>query len=210
MAFDLKGYTDLSVAMLRMGLLTYGGGPAVIPLARYEAVEKYRWMNDEEFGEIVAIANALPGPIGTKMAASLGYHRKGTIGSILAIFIHIFPTTLGMVLLLGVLTILNHSKIVHGMIAAVAPVIVVLLAIMTYEFAENAWTGLGRWVGSVFIIFAFVALALLNLNPGIVVAAFLAYGAAHFPLFKWAKGRWRGKSNGDVKPPQTTDSSTGA
>lgn len=48
----------------------------MIPLIRHEAVNKYKWIDDDEFGEILAIANALPGPIATKMAAYLGFKLK--------------------------------------------------------------------------------------------------------------------------------------
>ena len=55
-----KDYNGLVIGMVRTGILGYGGGPSVIPLIRYEAVTRYKWVSDEEFGEILAIANALP------------------------------------------------------------------------------------------------------------------------------------------------------
>lgn len=59
-------YRELIIAMTRTGILGFGGGPSVIPLIRHEAVSKFNWIDDDEFGEILAIANALPGPIATK------------------------------------------------------------------------------------------------------------------------------------------------
>lgn len=71
-------YRDLTAAMVRTGILGFGGGPSVIPLIRHEAVNKYKWIDDDEFGEILAIANALPGPIAAKWlliwASSLKAH----------------------------------------------------------------------------------------------------------------------------------------
>ena len=49
-------------------------------------------IDDDEFGEILAIANALPGPIATKMAAYLGFKLKGTLGAVVATLAHILPT----------------------------------------------------------------------------------------------------------------------
>ena len=74
-----KTHFDIAMAMLRTGVLGYGGGPSVIPLFRHEAVFRYKWIDDEEFGDILAFANALPGPIATKMAAQLGYRQKGLV-----------------------------------------------------------------------------------------------------------------------------------
>ncbi len=73
-------YVQIAVAMCRTGILGYGGGPSVIPLIRHDAVTRYGWLTDDEFGETLAIANALPGPIATKMAAYLGYKLKGSGG----------------------------------------------------------------------------------------------------------------------------------
>lgn len=177
---NIGPYGELVVAMVRTGIFGYGGGPSVIPLIRYEAVTRYHWLEDAEFGETLALANALPGPIAPKMAAYLGYRLKGTLGAAIAILAHILPTGVAMVALLGVLYSLRNSKYVAGMIAAVRPVIVVMLAMMAYEFAAKAWKGLGKGLGIVFGLITFVLLSVLDIHPGIVVALFLAYGAVHF------------------------------
>lgn len=96
-----KDYNGLVIGMVRTGILGYGGGPSVIPLIRYEAVTRYKWVSDEEFGEILAIANALPGPIATKMAAYLGYKTKGVLGAIVSVLAHILPTSIAIIALLG-------------------------------------------------------------------------------------------------------------
>ena len=132
-----KDYTGLVTGMVRTGILGYGGGPSVIPLIRYEAVTRYQWVTDEEFGEILAIANALPGPIATKMAAYLGYKTKGVLGAIVSVLAHILPTSIAIIALLGSMYALRESKIVAGMVAAVRPVIFVMLGMMAYEFAKS-------------------------------------------------------------------------
>lgn len=93
-------YKDLILGMLRAGIFGFGGGPSVIPLIRHEAVTKYKWMDNKEFGDVLAIANTLPGPIATKIAAYLGYRQKGTVGAIVSVLAHILPTCLAMVFLL--------------------------------------------------------------------------------------------------------------
>jgi len=177
-------YSELIAAMLRTGLLGYGGGPSVMPLFRHEAVQRYKWMKDEEFAEVLAFANALPGPIATKMAAYLGYRQLGTCGAITAVLAHILPTCLAMIGLLSVLAILKSSNIVLGMISGVAPVIAVLLAVMTYEFAKKAWEGLGAALALAFGAIAFVLLVVLQWNSGLVIVFFLAYGCVHVSLIQ--------------------------
>lgn len=94
-------------------------------------------MSDDEFGETLAIANALPGPIATKMAAYLGYKLKGVKGALLSVLVHILPSCIAMIALLSAVNYLSGSKVVAGMIAAVSPVIAVMLGMMAYEFAQK-------------------------------------------------------------------------
>ncbi|MFB5674677.1 chromate transporter [Paenibacillus terreus] len=188
-----KIYWNLSAAMIRTGILGYGGGPSVIPLIRYEAVTRYKWLEDDEFGETLAIANALPGPIATKMAAYLGYRQKGVLGAVIAVLAHILPSSIAMVALLSAVQFLSTSKVVAGMIAAVTPVVAVMLGTMAYEFGEKAIKGLGKYVGVAFFIVSLLLLQVIEIHPAIVIVLFLAYGAVHFRLVAKLKDRRKEK-----------------
>ncbi|GCL73015.1 chromate transporter [Paenibacillus naphthalenovorans] len=181
----VRPYMDLVWAMGRTGILGFGGGPSVIPLIRYEAVTRYRWMEDDEFGEILALANALPGPIATKIAAYLGYRQKGISGAIISVLAHIMPSAVAMIALLSAAQLLSASPIVQGMIAAVTPVIAVMLGVMAYEFAERAVKGLGKPVGFALFLVCFALLQIIDIHPAFVVIAFLGYGAFHFKTTAW-------------------------
>jgi len=172
-------YAQLSWAMVKTGILGYGGGPSVIPLIRYETVTAYRWMDDEEFGEILALANALPGPIATKMAAYVGYQQKGTLGAIVSVLAHILPSSAAMIALLSFVQFLSGSAIIQGMIGAVIPVVAVMLGVMAYEFGEKAVKGLGLPAGIGFFALAFAMLQGVHIHPAIVILIFIAYGAIH-------------------------------
>jgi chromate transporter len=74
----------------KIGLFTFGGGYAMIPFIHQYAVEKYKWITDDEFLDIIAIAESTPGPIAINSATYIGYKVKGVGGSALA--------TLGVVL----------------------------------------------------------------------------------------------------------------
>ncbi|CAH1224795.1 hypothetical protein PAECIP111893_05178 [Paenibacillus plantiphilus] len=181
MAHSKEGsiYGQIVWAMVKTGILGYGGGPSVIPLIRYEAVTRYRWLEDEEFGDTLAIANALPGPIATKIAAYLGYRLKGTLGACVAVIAHILPSAIAMISLLSVVTLLSSSSVMQGIIAAVVPVVAVMLGMMAYEFGERAVKGLGKGLGIVFFAVSFLLLQTFHVHPAIVVVIFLAYGAIH-------------------------------
>lgn len=175
-------YKEIIIAMCRSGILGFGGGPSVIPLIRYEAVTKFKWLNNDEFGEILAIANTLPGPIATKMAAYLGYRQKGILGAIVSVLAHILPTCLAMVILISFINVVSHSAVITSMVSAVIPVIAVMLGLMAYEFAEKAIKGLGIYVGVALTLICLFLLQYISIHPAIVVLIFLTYGAFHFNL----------------------------
>lgn len=187
-----KDYVQLAIAMFRTGILGYGGGPSVIPLIRHDAVTRYTWLSDDEFGETLAIANALPGPIATKMAAYIGYKLRGIKGAILSVLAHILPSCMAMILLLSAVNYLSGSKAVAGMIAGVSPVIAVMLGMMAYEFVQKAYKGLGKLLSAAFILLALLLLEVVHVHPAIVIILFLGYGTVHYRII--AKKRQGGTS----------------
>ena len=68
----------------KLGLLTFGGGYAMIPQIKEIVVEKKKWLNEDEMLELIAIAESTPGPIAINVATYIGYKRKGILGSVLA------------------------------------------------------------------------------------------------------------------------------
>lgn len=192
-------YFDLSAAMFRTGILGYGGGPSTVPLFRHEAVNRYRWLSDEEFGEVLAIANTLPGPIATKLAAYLGYREKGAAGALVSVLAHILPTCVAMVGLYAFIEFFSNSAVISGMIAAVVPVVAVMLGQMAYEFGEKAVKGLGVYVAAASLILSYLLLEVIQLHPALVIVVFLAYGTVHHRVMaRWKAYRTRTKKGGEA------------
>ena len=70
--------------MLKIGLFTFGGGYAMIAILENEFVEKKKYMEKDEFLDMVAIAESTPGPIAINAATYIGYKHAGVLGSIIA------------------------------------------------------------------------------------------------------------------------------
>lgn len=86
----MKEILVLFINFFKIGLFTFGGGYAMIPHIKDLCVEKKKWLTDEEMIEMIAVAEATPGPIAVNMATFIGYKRKGILGGII--------TTLGVIL----------------------------------------------------------------------------------------------------------------
>lgn len=169
----MKLQLELFMAFLRIGLLGYGGGPASIPLVYKEAVDRYKWMDADEFGDIIALGNALPGPIITKLAGYVGYRVGGILGMITSLIASILPTVILMIVLLKSLSSIKQFNWVGGMVAAVIPVVGVMLTHMTWTFLSKAGKGLGWIITITMSAIIFLLLHLLNIHPGLIILALI-------------------------------------
>ena len=79
-----KEYLSLFLAMLKIGLFTFGGGYAMIALLENEFVAKKKWIEKDEFLDVAAIAESTPGPIAINAATYIGFKNAGIVGSIIA------------------------------------------------------------------------------------------------------------------------------
>ncbi len=163
----------LCLAFLRVGLLGYGGGPSSIPLVHKEVVERYQWMTDDEFGDVLALGNALPGPIATKMAGYIGWRVSGILGLIVALFATILPTILLMIIFLVFLSSFQDQAWVKGMTRAVVPVVAIMLGSLTWQFFSKSKDGMGWGYAILLTILSFLALEILHISPAIIVAIVL-------------------------------------
>lgn len=166
-------HLQIFLAFFRSGMLGYGGGPSSIPLVHKEVVQKYKWMNDDEFADVLALGNTLPGPINTKMAGYIGYRVAGILGLINAILSSILPTIMLMIVLLTTITSIKDYPRVQGMTAAVVPVVGVMLATLTWDFFKKSQKSMG-WVKSlVFVGGSFLVMEVLGLHPAILIVVLL-------------------------------------
>ena len=86
----LKTLFALFFTMFKIGLFTFGGGYAMIAIIERELVERKKWIEHEEFMDVIAIAESTPGPLAINSATYIGYKIGGVLGSVFA--------TLGVVL----------------------------------------------------------------------------------------------------------------
>lgn len=138
-----------------------------------EVVGRFKWMNDEEFGDVLALGNSLPGPINTKMAGYIGYQVGGWIGMINGVLATVLPTVILMIGLIGVLSSFRESRVVAGMTQAVAPVVGVMLIVLTYTFLKQSASGLTWTMTIVLSIVSFVLYGLVGVHPSLIVGALL-------------------------------------
>lgn len=170
-------YWEIFLAFFIPGILGYGGGPASIPLVENEVVDRYGWMNVNEFSEVLALGNALPGPIATKMAGYIGYQQGGVLGSLVGIFATVAPSLILMIVLLGFLYKYKDSPKVKRMTTFIRPTIAVLLGMMAFSFFFTSYEDTGIWQSLFLVIASFLLLEKVKVHPALVIVGAMGYGA---------------------------------
>ena len=80
----LKSCLVLFKVFFKIGLFTFGGGYAMLPIIQKEIIENHKWIDEEDMLDIVAIAESTPGPIAVNTSTFVGYKTAGVLGSIFA------------------------------------------------------------------------------------------------------------------------------
>jgi chromate transporter len=166
-------WLNLFLAFSKIGVLGYGGGPAMIPLIQEEVVEGHTWMTDQDFIDTLAMGNTLPGPIATKMSIFIGYKVGGWVGGILALFGLLWPS-LVLMMILGIAFLrFKDLPFAKAMLTAVRPVVVALLAYTVYTVFPS---GVINWQTGLIALVAFAAVAFLNVHPALTILAAAVLG----------------------------------
>lgn len=164
---------DIFMAFFRVGMLGFGGGPSAIPLFQQEVVKKYKWMDEDEFGDTLALSNTMPGPVATKMAGYIGYRVNGWIGCLVALVASIVPTVILMIVGLGVMQQYKEIAWVEGMSEAVVPVVGVMLAILTLDFLKKSRDSLGWGRAISYTVISGVLMEYFGIHPAILILVIL-------------------------------------
>ncbi len=99
---------DLFVTFAKVGVMTFGGGYAMLPILQREVVDNKGWATEEELMDYFAIGQCTPGIIAVNTATFIGQKCRGTIGGILATLGVVFPSLIIISLLAGVITAFSH------------------------------------------------------------------------------------------------------
>lgn len=130
-------YLKLFLEFFKIGLFTFGGGYAMIPLIK-EVVLKYNWLTEEQFYSFIGVCEATPGPIAVNMATYVGSIKCGFLGSLVASLGVVLPSFIIIILVITVLKKLLVSKIFKNALKGIKPVVIALvLSAGIVMFAKN-------------------------------------------------------------------------
>lgn len=164
-------YLQLFWRFAKVGLLGFGGGPSMLPLMQAEVV-RAGWLSDEEFLEGLAVGNALPGPISTKMALYVGWEEAGILGALAALVGVMSPSGVLMLGLAAVILRFRDHDLVKGALAGAKPAVVGMLFFVAVSLAPK---GIKDWRGAAIAVAAFAALY-AGVHPAFVMVTAVLLG----------------------------------
>ena len=173
----------LFLVFSKVGLLAWGGGPSMIPLMQQEVLAQ-GWLTPEGFIDALALGNALPGPIATKMSIYVGYEQAGILGAIAAVSGTIAPSGV-LMLILAVFFLGQKTPLIDAALTAVRPAVIGLLIWTAYDLGEAVLRRGGITWGQAlttnwdkFLIAAAVALVMIRFGDRTEMAVLVIVGSA--------------------------------
>lgn len=161
-----KLYWDLFRTFFVIGGFTFGGGHAMIELIRREVVDKHKWLRDEEFIDLFALAQSLPGVFAVNISIFVGYKIAGILGAILCALGATFPSFMIILIIAIYATTLKDNPIVEAVFKGIRPAVVALIVapcVSVWRTMKLGWKPLWIPIISAFLVWYF------GINPVTII-----------------------------------------
>lgn len=182
---------ELFFTFFKIGLFTFGGGYAMLPLIQSEVLAK-GWLEAQELLDFVAVAESTPGPFAINISTYIGAQTGGFFGALCATFGVVLPSFIVILIVARVYAAFCKSRIVEGMFTGLRPMVVGLIASAALTMATTVFFPGGfkleftPAMGVSLVIFGVSLAALLKkLHPIIVIVSCAALGVACGYLGVW-------------------------
>lgn len=133
-----KEMLELFLTFAKMGVMTFGGGMAMLPILQREVVDTKHWATEEELVDYYAIGQCTPGIIAVNTATFIGQKRGGIIGGILATLGVVFPSLIIISLLAGLIKNFSYLAVVKNAFAGIQVCVCVLIFNATVKLLKKS------------------------------------------------------------------------
>ncbi len=154
----MKVYWQLYSAWFKMGLFTFGGGYAMLPMIQKEVIERYGWATEEEVMNYYAIGQCLPGIIAINTATFIGYRLKGVIGGIISTLGVISPSFIIIIAIAGLISNFSELTIVQYALSGINVAVCVLM----FNAITSLWRKNINNIGAITVFMVAIILAMFT------------------------------------------------
>ena len=158
----MNEYLELFLTFAKMGVMTFGGGMAMLPILQREVVEDRHWATEEELVDYYAIGQCTPGIIAVNTATFVGQKQKGALGGIVATLGMVFPSLVIISILAGLITNFSSVTWVQDAFAGIQVCVCVLIFNAVVKLLKKSVIDKRT---SVIFLLVMIGSTLLNLSP---------------------------------------------
>ena len=148
----------LTGLFFKVGLFTFGGGYAMLPLLQSEVVNKNRYLTEEELLDLYSIGQCTPGVIAVNVATFIGYKQKGVWGAIFSTLGMVLPSLIIITLIAAVLKQFMHERYVAYAFAGIRVCVVALIADIVYGLWKKnvkGYQSMAIFIGALVLLVGF-------------------------------------------------------
>ena len=179
----IKDLCELVVSFFKIGIMTFGGGYAMLPMLQRELVENRKWVTEEEILNYFAIGQCTPGVIAVNTATFVGYKRCKIPGAIFATIGVVLPSMIIITIIAAVLSNFAHIPAVQHAFAGIRIAVSALIVASVIKLIK---TNIKSIAQIIIAVAAFVLVAVFGQNP---VFAVIGAAVAGLCLGKWGERR---------------------
>lgn len=168
-------YLKLYWTFFRIGLFTFGGGYAMLPMLERECVNKYQWLTKDELLDIYAIGQCTPGVIAVNTATYIGDKQKGPLGAVFSTLGVVSPSLIIITLIAALLQNFADIPVVQHALMGIRAVVTALIFTTVFKMIKE---GIKSWKQILLFAVSFICVGLFGASP-----VWLVLGAGLFGLF---------------------------
>jgi len=168
----MTSYWQIFLTFAKIGAFTIGGGYAMLPIIQNEIVRK-GWLKEEDFTDIVALAQSAPGLLAVNISIFTGHKLRGTKGSIIATLGSILPSFIIILAIAMLFSGYQDNPIVVKIFKGIRPVTVALIAVPMINMAKKANKKWWAWLlsGTVLALVAFLDISPIYILLVVIISA---------------------------------------
>lgn len=166
----------------KIGLFTLGGGYAMVPVIEAEIVEKNNWMTEDDFLDVLAMAQSLPGPLAVNTATFVGYRLKKTRGAAICCLGTVMPSFLAILVIASLLSNFYNNPMLIKFFMGVRPAVAGLILTAVFKLKKGIDASL---FSIVMVLFAIFCVAVMSWTPIVVIIIAALSGIYIYPHTKW-------------------------
>ena len=163
----------LFITFAKVGVMTFGGGYAMLPILEREVVKNHNWTTSEQMLDYYAIGQCTPGIIAVNVSTFIGYKTRGILGAIVATFGMVFPSLVIITALASVLKMFQDNVYVKKAFAGIRIAVCALMVTAVIGLVRKAVSNIPT---AIVAVAALLLQLLLGVSPVIIVICTVAFG----------------------------------